>query len=174
MKSSLIFFAPLLFAISLGDNDKDKTKPEELFENFEDNIAMESERKYSSVNFADFSNDPEFSKFLSIVGLGAKSSIFGEKMTPPSSVKKDGVKKEHIEKLETTEKDYKMAEKSPDQLLPINPNLLKDLFSDGKEVEDVQQELSSLLFRDSSSVKPQVIIFLLLILTLRIKYYKIF
>ena len=79
MNPSWLNLVPLLVGMSLGGGGVEDTKPEELFENFEDNIAMESERKYSSINFADFSNDPEFSKFLSIVGLGGKSS-FGKKM----------------------------------------------------------------------------------------------
>ena len=50
-----------------------------------------------------------------------------------------------------------MADVSLDQLLPIiHPGTLKDLLSDGKEVEDVQQELSDLLFGDVSTARPQV------------------
>ena len=109
MNPSWLNLVPLLVGMSLGGGGVEDTKPEELFENFEDNIAMESERKYSSINFADFSNDPEFSKFLSIVGLGGKSS-FGKKMKNPSSDQKNETKEERNPKPVTNTKEKKMAD----------------------------------------------------------------
>jgi len=126
----------------------------EDFDRFEDNIAMESERQFLTMNFADFASHfpktPDLADLLNRAGLFSESATFGKRTgSSSSSAAVTADRKE--ESLPTDENQSRKTNVTlgPEARKSGKTDLgrvVSQLLAGGQGVEDVHQELSGLLF----------------------------
>ena len=128
----------------------------EDFDRFEDNIAMESERQFMTMNFADFTSQfpktPDLAELLAqTTGLFSEPFSFGKRTGSSSSSSPSPAHQEESTAPETqrrkTNATLGAAESSKSAGLG---SVMSQLLAGGQGVEDVHQELSGLLFGDQA------------------------
>ncbi len=132
----------------------------EDFDRFEDNLAMESERQFLTMNFADFTaqfpKTPDLTELLSRAGLLSKSATFGKRtgvLTSSSSSSSAAAATENS-KEEILLSDANQSRKTNVTLGPETRKsgktdlgtVVSQLLRGGQGVEDMHEELSGLLF----------------------------
>jgi hypothetical protein len=122
------------------------TAAAEDFDNFEDNLAMESERSFATMNFDDFTSQfptPDLRKLLAESGLfSSDTSGFGQRMGGADSGGSLSLAAGSNGGGNTTASSFK----------ELSGAVISQLLGGkGQRVEDMHQELSGLLFGNSAA-----------------------
>lgn len=136
----------------------------EDFDRFEDNIAMESERQFLAMNFADFTSQfpktPDLKELLAQVGLfveepnsfgkrtGSSSSSAAVAATAGTEAESALFDESQTRKTNLTIGDIRQPGVAG--ALGAGGSVISQLLGGGPEVENMHEELSGLLFGDQA------------------------
>jgi hypothetical protein len=135
----------------------------EDFDRFEDNLAMESERQFLTMNFADFTaqfpKTPDLTELLSRAGLLSESATFGKRTGVLTSSSSSSSRSSAAAATENSKEEYLLSDENQSRKtnVTLGPETRKSgktdlgtvvsqLLRGGQRVEDMHEELSGLLF----------------------------